>query len=239
LTTSGSPAALSWPAIKHYYPRQRPGYYVKALPEHGLVYVKNPKAGSSTLMAWLDRLHTGDTTVELERVHKQHRLPTVADVGRHRLLGMLSGGAFRFSFVRDPVRRFESVYWDKMVRSRRYRLKAAEALGFPVDPGVVVTFEQFLGAVEQQDPVREMDPHWRPQHVNLIHPLVEYDLVGRLETFEADLERLREEAHLPQVPLVSRNVSARKPVGSVYDGRPDLLRRVEQLYAEDMELYGY
>jgi hypothetical protein len=34
-------------------------------------------------------------------------------------------------------------------------------------------------------------------------------------------------------------VSPRKGADSVYDGRPDLLRRVEQLYAKDMELYGY
>lgn len=240
MTATGSPAtALSWPAIKQYYPQQRPGYYIQALPEHGLVYVKNPKAGSSTLMVWLDRLHTGDTTSELKRMHKDHRLPSVADIGRRRVLRMLSGGAYRFSFVRHPARRLESVYWAKMVRSRKYRLKAAAALGIPVDADREVTFEEFLGAIEQQDPVREMDPHWRPQHVNLLHPLVQLDLVGRLETFETDLERLREEAGLPHVPLVSRNVSPRKGADSVYDGRPDLLRRVEQLYAKDMELYGY
>jgi len=230
---------LSWPAIKQYYPRQRPGYYIQALPEHDLVYVKNPKAGSSTLMVWLDRLHTGDTAHELKRMHKDHRLPRVADIGRRPLLRMLSGGAYRFSFVRHPARRLESVYWAKMVRSRRYRRKAAADLGLQVDDEGTVTFEEFLGAVEQQDPVGEMDPHWRPQHVNLLHPLVQLDLIGRLESFDADLERLREEAGLPHVPLVSRNVSPRKAEDSVYDGRPDLVRRVEELYAKDMELYGY
>jgi hypothetical protein len=28
-------------------------------------------------------------------------------------------------------------------------------------------------------------------------------------------------------------------VTSVYDGRPDLVRRVQQVYAEDFEIYGY
>jgi hypothetical protein len=240
VTAPGSPATtLSWAAIKQYYPQQRPGFFIKALPEHDLVYVKNPKAGSSTLMVWLNRLHTGDMTSEPERVHKDNRLPTVADVGRRRVVRMLAGGAYRFTFVRHPVRRLESVYWDKMVRSRPYRLKAAAELGLPADPELVVTFEQFLDAIEQQDPVRDMDPHWRPQHINLMHPLVDYDLVGRLEAFETDLERLRKEAGLPSVPHVTRNASARRSVDSVYDGRPDLLRRVEQLYARDMELYGY
>jgi len=35
---------------------------------------------------------------------------------------------------------------------------------------------------------------------------------------------------------VSRNS---KSTDSAYDGRPDLVRRVEQLYAKDFELYGY
>ncbi|HET7193936.1 MAG TPA: sulfotransferase family protein [Nocardioides sp.] len=240
MTASGSPAAaLSWPAIREYYPQRKPGRFIRAVPEHNLVYVKNPKAASSTLMVWLDRLHTGDTSFELKRMHQDHRLPSIGEVGRGRLLRMLSGEAYRFSFVRHPVRRLESVYWAKMVNSRRYRLKAADGLGLPVDAERVVTFEEFVGAVEQQDPVREMDPHWRPQHINLLHPLIELDLVGRLETFEADLERLRKEARLPHVPLVSRNVSPRKNADSVYDGRPDLRRRVEQIYAKDMELYGY
>ncbi len=235
-----SPATtLSWSAIKQYFPGMRPGFYLRPLPEHDLIYVKNPKAGSSTLMVWLDRLHTGDLDSELRHMHLESRLPTLGEVGRRRVVLMLSGEAYRFSFVRNPVRRLESVYWAKMVRSDKYRLKAAADLGLSEDPGTVVSFERFLGAIEEQDPVTQMDPHWRPQHINLMHPLVEYDHVGRLESFQADLDRIREEAGLPHVPIDSRNVSPRKSPDSVYDGRPDLVRRVEQLYAADLELYGY
>jgi hypothetical protein len=84
-----------------------------------------------------------------------------------------------------------------------------------------------------------MDPHWRPQHVNLMHPLVSYDHVGRLETFAADLEHIRAAAGLPHVPLEVRNTSRQASSDSVFDGRPDLVRRVERIYATDFELYGY
>ena len=96
----------------------------------------------------------------------------------------------------------------------------------------------FLGAVEQQDPLIEMDPHWRPQHINLLHPLVTYDHRSLGDV------RGRPPAHLrgggtPPVPIEAQNASPRRKTDSVYDGRPDLVRRVEHLYEKDFELYGY
>jgi Sulfotransferase family len=70
-----------------------------------------------------------------------------------------------------------------------------------------------------------------------MHPLIDYDMVGRLETFDADLARVRELAGLPEVPLKVRN--ERPPTASMLDGRPNLLRRVREVYARDFELYGY
>lgn len=237
-TPGASTEAPTWAAMQQYYVGRKMVSFLRPLPDHGIVYVKNPKAGCTTLVVWLERLHTGEHDYDHPAIHQAHRLPTVRDVGRQRVAEMLGGAAYRFSFVRDPVRRFESVYWAKMVRSLNYRVKAAQSLGLAVDDDTVVPFEQFLAAVEQQDPLNEMDAHWRPQHLNLMHPLVTYDHVGRLETFAADLERIREEAGLPHVPYTAKNV-ARAKAESVYDGRPDLRGRVEQLYAGDLELYGY
>ena len=233
-------AALSWPAIKRYFPAQKVDTYVRPLPEHNVVYVKNPKAGCSTILVWLDRLHTGEEDFRFTNIHKEHRLPKIGDVGRRVVLRMLSGAAYRFSFVRNPLSRFESVYWDKMVHKRlHWRPHSATALDLGVGPDEVPSFDQFLTAVEVQDPVSEMDPHWRPQYVNLLHPLVSYDRVGRLENYQADLERIRHEAGLPEVPLRVHNASRQPGADSVYNGRPDLVRRVERLYARDFELYGY
>lgn len=231
---------VTWREIRPYFAQTPASRLLIALPEHGLVYVKNPKAASSTLMVWLDRLHTGETTRPVNRMHRDHGIPELRVVGRRRVMRMLSGRAYRFSFVRDPVRRLESVYWAKMFRDLRFRRAQAPTLGLSPDPSVRVSFEEFLEAIERQDPLREMNPHWRPQHLNLLHPVVEYDHVGRLETFDADLERIRDEAKLPHVPVESRNVAPETPErASVYDGRPDLRRRVEELYAKDLELYGY
>lgn len=230
---------LTWAELNEFFPHRRIGNYVRPLPEHGLVYVKNPKAGCSTILVWMDRMHTGELDKEFTNVHTQHRLPTVGEVGRPRVARMLSGAAYRFSFVRDPLRRLESAYWDKIVHSgnRRWR---DQVVPRPADQEPAeLSFEQFLAAVEQQDPVGEMDPHWRPQHVNLMHPLVSYDRLGRIENFDADLRLVREEAGLPDVPYQVRNTTKRATGDSVYEGRPDLVRRVQELFAQDFELFGY
>lgn len=235
---------LSWPQLQRYFPTGHTARYLVPMPEHDLLYVKNPKAGSSSLLVWLIRLHTGDTESEVHNPRQGRQLPNVRDVGRRQVLRMLAGDAYRFSFVRDPVRRFESVYWDKLApqgarRAGRFRAMVQGTLDLPIDPESTPTFEQFLSAVEQQDPISEMDPHWRPQHVNLMHPVVTYDRVGRLESFERDFAQIREEAGLPDLPSERRNVKSHNRTGSLYDGRADLVSRVEELYATDMELYGY
>jgi hypothetical protein len=226
--------------LRRFFPgRLRLGYHLFPVPDHRLFYVKNPKAGCSTILVWLDRLHTGEHDFSPTNVHTEHRLPRPREVGWDTVSEMLGGAAYRFSFVRDPRRRFESAYWDKIVRQRQWRPQVQTTLGLPEDPDAGLTFEQFLTAVEQQDPVSGMNPHWRPQHVNLMLPLVTYDHIGRLETFEDDLARIREEAGLPDVPRQVRNAAKLRPAESVYDGRPDLLRRVEAVYATDLELFGY
>jgi hypothetical protein len=233
------PVEVSRRAMRQFFPGRRIDSYIRPLPEHGVVYVKNPKAACSTILVWLDRIHTGDHEQVFTNVHKEHRLPRVREVGWPRVVEMLSGSAYRFSFVRHPLRRFESVYWDKIVHKARCLPEVQRFLGLPEDRTAPLTFEQFLGAVEQQDPITEMNRHWQPQHVSLMHPLVSYDFIGRLENFDADLERVREEAGLPRVPLQVRNASRHRGGDSVYDGRPDLVRRVEELYAKDFETYGY
>jgi len=224
--------------MKQFYPRADLKTRIVALPGLGLVYVKNPKAASSTVMLWLDRLHTGDHTFDTQKAHRDSHLPTADEVGWRVVSDMLGGSAYRFTFVREPLGRFESAYHNKVARLGRWRMKVQALLGLPQDRDAPVSFEQFLTAVEQQDPL-DLDLHWRPQHLNLMHPLVSYDLVGHVETFDRDAAEIRRHVDLPDLAMESRNVSRSRPSASVYDGRPDLVRRVRQVFAEDFEIYGY
>jgi Sulfotransferase family len=233
-------------ALRRYYPDGKVGGRLVPLPEYGCIWVRNPKVGTGTMLLWLHRVHTGDHGFHPKSsIHAEHTLPRPADVGWARVVRMLNGQAFRFAFVRDPVRRAESAYLNKVVQWRerggrgglRRVLRLQRALGLVEDPERELTFDQFVAALEAQSPL-EMDAHWRPQHLNLMHGLIEYDLVGRLETFADDLDRIREATGMPEAPAeVWRNVSDRSV--DLIDGRPDLMRRIWDLYAQDFELYGY
>jgi hypothetical protein len=227
-------------AIKNFFYDGGVARRLQPLPDYGCIYVRNAKVATGTMLLWLHRIHTGDDSFTPEKsIHAEHKLPRVEDVGWDTVLRMLNGEAFRFAFVRDPVRRIESAYLSKIVAHRRYRGRAVlqQILGLPEGPDQELTFDQFLAALEMQDPLR-MDAHWRPQHFNLMQGLVDYDLVGRLETFAADAARIRDATGMPDVPIELQHVSNR-PAMSPLDGRPDLLRRVRDIYARDFELFGY
>lgn len=227
--------------LRAYFPDGRFHRRVHALPEHGCVYVRNAKAATSTIVLWLDRIHTGDVDFTPERnIHREHRLPRSGrDVPIETVVRMLGGDAFRFAFVRHPVRRVESAYLDKIADpvKLQYRAEIRAVLGRPGDVDAPLSLGEFVTALEAQ-PGIEMNPHWRPQHLNLMHPLVDYDVVGRLESFGADLARIRELAGLPDVPLAVRNATV-SGSRSIFDDEPGLLRRVRRIYAGDFDLYGY
>lgn len=230
---------LTREALEGYYGNAGFARRLQPLPEYRCIYVQNAKAGCTTILLWLHRVRTGDYTASPARLHRDHALPRVEDLGWDAVTGMLSGDAFRFSFVRDPIRRVESAYLDKILRHRRFRgrPRLLRVLGLPEDPDQDVTLDQFVDALEMQEPI-QMDQHWRPQHLNLMHGLVDYDLIGRLETFDADIARIREATGIPEAPIEARNPTTRSE-GSMFDSRPDLLRRVRDVYARDFELYGY
>lgn len=228
--------------LRGYFPDGNFHRRVHALPEYGCVYVRNAKAATSTILLWLHRIHTGDHGfAPVRNIHREHLLPRSGrDVPLTTVAAMLGGDAFRFAFVRHPVPRLESAYLDKIADPEKpqYRAEVRSVLGRPASPDLPLRFEDFVAALEAQPPI-EMNPHWRPQHLNLMHPLVEYDVVGRVETFGADLARIRESAHLPDAPLAVRNAAKDPRRGSLFDDRPDLLSRVRTIYADDLELYGY
>lgn len=234
----GMGAQITLGDLQQYFPRGNVAARMMPLPEYSCIYVKNAKAATSSILLWMHRIHTGDHDFTVRNIHRHHALPRPEDLGWDAVIRMLTGEAFRFTFVRHPIPRVESAYVDKIVRQNndRWRNKVRRVLRLPEDHDEELTFDQFVAALEAQKPIR-MDPHWRPQHLNLMHPLIEYDFVGRLETFDADLERVREATGLPDVPVPMRNRTKRD--GSLFDGRPGLLDKVRNIYATDFELYGY
>ena len=81
-----------------------------------LVYVRNPKVATSTLLDWLDWMSSGQLGSAADDFRRDDSLPQPRDVGWEQVMRVLDGEAFRFSFVRSPVTRFESAYRGKILQ---------------------------------------------------------------------------------------------------------------------------
>ena len=221
-------------ALRRYYPPGSERLKPVALPEHGCVYVKNAKAGCSTVLQWLHRIRTGDPAAAPVNVHLEADVTRVGDLGWPAMAERLSSD-FVFTVVRHPLARFESAVRSKVIDEsiNPARRQIEQSLGLP--EAAELTLDQVVEALEGLDPVM-MNAHWRPQHLNLAHPLVRYDLIGRLESLDHDLASVRDALGLPDMPHEARNAST----GSLLlADRPDLRHRVEALFEVDLDLFGY
>lgn len=221
-------------AIKRYYPPGSARLKPVALPERGCVYVKNAKAGSSTVLLWLHRIRSGDATAAPVNVHTDAAVTRVSDLGWPAMADRLSSD-YVFTVVRDPVARFESAVRSKVLceTNNPARAQIEQTLGLPA--GSPLTVEQVLAAVESIEPIM-LNAHWRPQHLNLALPLVRYDLIGHLESLASDLARVQHDVALPDAPHEARNATSS---ANLLADRPDLRRRVEVLFETDLDLFGY
>ncbi len=131
---------------------------------------------------------------------------------------------FRFGFVRNPWDRLLSA-WTMFRRDRPGHLEAM--FGRPAGD---VDFPDFVHGTES---VR--NHHWEEQWKFV--PPEELDFVGRVETFDRDMERIRGRLGLPATVLPRRNATEHDRYSAYYD---DATRAVVATrWARDVERFGY
>lgn len=222
--------------IRERYPNANVNRNFIFAPAHDLLYVKNQKAGCSTFTLMLCRLHAGDPELTEQQLHRNAITPRVRDLERRYVNRLIGGEGLVFSFVRDPVARAVSCYRDKMLRQHgRFAPKVNRVLGRDSDLLASVSLDDFIAVLEASDPA-EMDPHWRPQHLNLMHDLIPYGFIGRMEDMAADIDRLWKRAGLPDVGRVH---AGGNPSASRVELTAAQRGRLEQVYRRDFELFGY
>ena len=216
--------------------------------KHGYLYAQAPKVASSTLNQRLIALElqgTGiaydETALHLAPYRAVHVRPF--QMPKPMLVKTFFGpGTYRFCFVRDPYARLLSAYLDKVGYKQD---PAAEVFDHyrrdRADPDTSVSFAEFIAWLEAgRDRIGQWNPHWRPMARLLRPDLIAYDLIGRLETFEADFAVLS--ARIGQSPAaavvaVPHLTRAADRLAEFYT--PALRDRVATLYAEDFAAFNY
>jgi len=144
------------------------------LHRYGLVYARIPKAANTSIKESLAALVTDiQPNSSLRPTNDKYWKSSVAQAGflapdeytsqYHKL--------FSFSFIRDPLDRLYSCYYDKII-SNKCRSRSFQALGYSDS----MSFDDFAAHTLQLD-IHEMDVHTQPQTF-----LIE-DSSGRLPKF--------------------------------------------------------
>jgi hypothetical protein len=173
-----------------YISRQEFEYDINISLKHKYIYVETPKVGCSTIKDTLQRMELEYPDLvrdDFEDIHERGCSPLLKPsqtCGLDRLLN--DSNYFVFCFVRDPYSRLLSSYLDKIVKGFPQKRFILQALGDdPSDLSKEISFSQFANVVCSQS-ISEMNPHWRIQYYQTFQDTIEYDYIGRMETFFDD-----------------------------------------------------
>lgn len=203
------------------------------------VYVLNPKAACSSAKASLWAKHDelrGTNTLMRRNVHDPSGpfIKNPAALAERIEFLILQPW---FSIVRNPYARLLSAYLNKISRGvhgdRYVWTKFTERYRIPLD--AKVSFLEFLHIIRQDDPHR-IDPHFRPQWINLMVDYLPLNFIGRLEHMQETARWLTEQGITP-VDMAPHKTDAANKVQEHFSKQE--IEAAQGLYERDFELFGY
>lgn len=211
---------------------------LRADPEHGFVYLNNPKAGCSTVKANLWRGVSPDTLRPNTRTYDKEHEPFSRDVAGATWMR----DAFVFTFVRNPLGRLVSTYTNKIADKSDPATWASFAKRFDLVHDAEVSFDAFVEMIAGEPP-STLNPHWRPQYINVLSAFVRPNFVGHLErmdqTMPTVLDRLFGPGSVPYARRDGHRTKGPRPAFESYFVDPATRSRALDLYQGDFARFGY
>lgn len=144
----------------------------------------------------------------------------------------------RFTVIRNPYRRLESAWRDKIqLCAPSYELYARRIKGRLPDgnePDSLVSFSEFVTALAQED-LANCDAHWRLQTVQTLRGALNFTHIGRLEDFAKTRDAFL--AHCGKSLPADTKAMNQMAGPSHYDQA--LADRVYELYEQDFIAFSY
>ena len=211
-----------------------------------IAYIETPKVACTSIKKFMmDQYVEG--TFELRRpgmVHDRRRSPLkqFKNLRPRDAVSILVGPEYRrFSFVRNPYSRILSGYLDKLVTNEYERARHLPMMGF--EPGSQPTLLEFLDRLKgTEDAARDI--HFSSQASLLMVEHVEYDFIGRFESFETDFLQLQASYFNVTRPNQSYESFGKHHASNANDKLaryygPREVALVQEIFKRDFELFGY
>lgn len=222
-------------------------YHSRLSKQHRYVAVTTPKVACTAVKAVL---HNFEGLAPVEDPHETGWELVLSAYPNAEIAEFLSSPDWlRFCFVRNPYDRLFSAWKSKIGNYidheyAPFREEMRAHYGYPstTDPVPLLAFRDFADYIvsDIEGPYR-LDPHWDRQVNILIPDFIQYDVVGRFESFATDFGQILTKVGAPDgiVQQASEVVNATSHVAltAAYDN--ELADRVYDHYRVDFETYGY
>lgn len=201
-----------------------------------LIYLNNPKAGCSSVKMSLWRLLADCDSGDVPDVHAIAGSPFDNDI--FCFDGIASARVF--TFVRNPFSRLVSAYMNKIGgRNTVNREWFVKRYSLPAEKEI--SFDLFVDLIHADSPDM-LDPHWRPQYINILYPLSSPNFIGHVELMGEQLSEVLA-AYLSNG--AGQAVTHRPHKTNASETYRDFLqhpatrRKVIELYYEDFQYFFY
>ncbi len=210
------------------------------------LYIEVAKAGCSSIKLTLQRLELEDPDFfreNFEHLHNRAYSPLLRLQNVPKFEHILDSEEFlKFTFVRNPYTRVLSAYIDKIKNKSKYEREIVLGLlGKDLkNSDYDISFYEFVDAICEQ-PIVEMNPHWRPQYYSICKDHISYDFIGRFESFDEDFFNLGQKIS-PKFNDYFKSekrhsTGASSKIAEYYSD--DIAEKVYRLYKKDFISFGY
>lgn len=219
-------------------------YAINISLKYNYLYTETPKVACSTIKTILQRMELDDVDFyrdDFDDIHNRNFSPLLKPSQIGNCEKLIGSSIFKFCFSRNPYTRLLSVYLEKICGNKPQKRQVLMQLGRnSADIRQSVSFDEFIGVICEQ-PIATMDPHWRIQYYQTFQQALNYDFIGKIEAFPADLhyalEKLNKDYVLYLVDERRHSTNADVLLCDFYT--PDIVKKVQVKFHEDFRFFGY
>lgn len=212
-----------------------------------LLLVRNSKVGSSSVIQLVYRYALGEKGPEMvdricpEVIHGFRDWQPCYEA-------IVSHEPVIFAQVRHPVDRLMSAFRNFFVANShdwRWRhMLHMKRLGYSVQNPIEKNLDIFLDYVDLSFATSERytDRHWRKQIHNIGYGAIDFDVIGKTENLTASIKEVLERANIPDnglTDVLEERHNNTDAVRDRYQPTAQQRRRIEDLYADDFEAFGF